>query len=91
MTQLKSSTAFQAANVDLASYCEELARRARAASRLLATVLGAQKNDWLHAVAAALVDRGAEILEANRQDLAMALELGLAAAAVLLYRAAFAT
>ena len=33
---------------DLSAYCVDLARRARAAGRLLATVSGARKNDWLH-------------------------------------------
>src|SRR5438105_2951165 len=65
---------------DVALYCEELARRARAASRQLATVRGAQKNTWLKTVAAGLVDRGEEILEANQQDLALAGDLGLSSA-----------
>jgi glutamate-5-semialdehyde dehydrogenase len=67
---------------DVGSYCEEVARRARAASRQLATVHGAQKNTWLQDVAAALVGRSDEILEANQQDLARAGELGLSKAMV---------
>src|SRR6266851_3273510 len=78
MNQLMSSSV----SSDLSAYCEELARRARAASRVLATARGAQKNQWLQAVAAALVDRSDEILEANRQDLALAVESGLSGAAL---------
>jgi glutamate-5-semialdehyde dehydrogenase len=78
MSHLKSSAAIG----DLPAYCEELARRARAAARLLATARGEQKNQWLQDVAAALGDRGDEILEANRQDLASGVELGLAGAAL---------
>jgi glutamate-5-semialdehyde dehydrogenase len=65
---------------DVSSYCEEVARRARAASRLVALARGAQKNDWLEHGAAALVERSDEILEANRQDVALAGELGLSSA-----------
>src|SRR5439155_12628371 len=62
---------------DLAAYCESVARRARAASRGLATAQGAQKNAWLLAVAGSLVERSEEILTANAEDLARARELGL--------------
>jgi glutamate-5-semialdehyde dehydrogenase len=55
---------------DLAAYCNELARRARAASRLLAVARGAEKNGWLLEVAAALSERSQEILAANAADLA---------------------
>jgi glutamate-5-semialdehyde dehydrogenase len=83
MSPLASSAAAPPAAVgDLSDYCEELARRARAASRLLATGSGAQKNAWLQEVARALGNRAEEILEANRQDLALAGELRLAAAAI---------
>jgi glutamate-5-semialdehyde dehydrogenase len=83
MTSLTASTASPLVPVgDLAAYCEELARRARRASRLLATASGAQKNAWLHEVAAALVERAEEIFDANHQDLALAAELGLSGAAL---------
>jgi glutamate-5-semialdehyde dehydrogenase len=62
---------------DLHVYCEDLARRARAASRALATVRGAQKNHWLHEVAAALLDRSDEILKANQQDITVGTDQGL--------------
>jgi glutamate-5-semialdehyde dehydrogenase len=67
---------------DIPVYCEHIARQARLSSRLLATAGGAQKNHWLQNVAAALVDRADEILEANRQDLSEASERGLASAAL---------
>jgi glutamate-5-semialdehyde dehydrogenase len=81
MSTLKPSTSLSPIAIgDICAYCEEIARRARAASRLLATARGAQKNNWLQDVAAALVDRTEEILEANRRDLALAVELGLSSA-----------
>ena len=58
--------------MDLSDYCEDLGRRARAASRLLATATGAQKNRWLAAAALALEKRAAEILAANAGDVAAA-------------------
>ena len=67
---------------DLFAYCEDLGRRARAASRVLATAGGAQKNQWLQEAAAALVSRADEILEANGRDVAAAGEMGLTAAQV---------
>jgi glutamate-5-semialdehyde dehydrogenase len=65
---------------NLAAYCEDLGRRARAASRLLATALGSQKNRWLLQAAAALEAHTEEILQANAGDLAGAEEYGLTAA-----------
>lgn len=67
---------------DVPAYCEEIAQRARLASRLLATARGAEKNGWLQNVASALSNRTEEILEANRQDLREATERGLAGAAL---------
>jgi glutamate-5-semialdehyde dehydrogenase len=67
---------------DLSAYCVDLARRARAASRLLATVSGASKNDWLLSSAEALEQRGDEVLDANEKDLAAAVEMGLSAAQI---------
>jgi glutamate-5-semialdehyde dehydrogenase len=67
---------------DLSAYCVDLARRARAAARLLATVSGTRKNDWLERTADALEQRSPEILAANEQDLAGAAQLGLTAAQI---------
>jgi glutamate-5-semialdehyde dehydrogenase len=58
--------------MDLQAYCDDLARRARAAARELATTLGQHKNDWLRQSADALEHRTAEILEANARDVAAA-------------------
>ena len=70
------------AAADLAAYCLDLARRARAASRALATAAGARKDRWLERAAAALGERAPEILAANEQDLAGAREQGLTAAGI---------
>ena len=67
---------------DLSAYCVELARRARAAGRLLATVSGGRKNAWLHRTADALEQRSADILAANEKDVAGAADLGLSAAQI---------
>ena len=58
--------------MNLPAYCEDIARRAKAASRLLATVLGRQKDRWLLETAQALEARTPEILDANRRDIAAA-------------------
>ncbi|HEX5273533.1 MAG TPA: hypothetical protein VFW33_23720 [Gemmataceae bacterium] len=50
---------------DLPAYCEDLARRARAAARLLASAPGGRKNRWLTASASALEQRADDILRAN--------------------------
>jgi glutamate-5-semialdehyde dehydrogenase len=50
----------------------ELGRRSKAASRLLATASTARKDDALRAAADLLVDREAELLEANAVDVARA-------------------
>jgi glutamate-5-semialdehyde dehydrogenase len=68
--------------MDLAAYCADLGRRARAASRLLATASGAAKNAWLLRAANAVEQRRAEILTANERDLAGAQEAGLTAAQI---------
>ncbi len=62
---------------NLPAYCLDLAQRARAASRLLATVRGERKDRWLRQAAAALRDRVPEVLDANQADLSDALAAGL--------------
>jgi glutamate-5-semialdehyde dehydrogenase len=64
------------------SYSEDLARRARAASRQLALAGGLVKNRWLLHAADALVERGEAILQANAQDLAGAAAHGLTGAQI---------
>jgi len=53
-------------------YADDLAQRARAASRLLATVSSERKNRWLAHAADALERRTPEIVAANERDLAAA-------------------
>jgi glutamate-5-semialdehyde dehydrogenase len=66
--------------MELATYCHDLAERARHAARLLATVPGERKNRWLRAAADALQTRSPEILDANRRDLAASTANALSAA-----------
>jgi len=65
-----------------AAYASQLAERARAASRLLATVTGAQKTHWLHRTAELLIDRSAELVRENERDIVKAPEYGLTAAVI---------
>lgn len=67
---------------DLAVYCADLAQKARTASRALAAVTGARKNQWLQLVAAALESRIKEILAANAKDVVAAGEFKLTEAEV---------
>src|SRR5476651_810148 len=68
--------------MDIAVYCTDLARRAKASARDLATVTGERKNRWLKLAADALEDRSAAILEANVRDVAAAEKSDLHAAQV---------
>jgi glutamate-5-semialdehyde dehydrogenase len=63
--------------MDLTSYCEGIARRAREASRVLAGALGARKNRWLLTAADAIEQRVPQLLEANRRDAMVAADLKL--------------
>lgn len=67
---------------DLAAYCDDLGRKARAAAQSLATTTGERKNRWLDLAAAALESRTPELLAANARDLAAAEELGLTPAQI---------
>lgn len=68
--------------IDLTTYCLQTAEKAQAASRLLATVSGQAKNDWLRASAAALRESYDTIAEANAKDVANAPGYGLTDAQV---------
>src|SRR5205823_3788624 len=57
----------------------ELGRRAKTASRRLATASTAEKDGALHAAAALLLERTPEILEANAVDVAAAVTAGMEA------------
>lgn len=67
---------------DLKSYCDRVAKAARAASWSLAQATGGQKNGWLRASAAQLRNRTGEILAANARDVAAAPGFGLSEAAI---------
>jgi glutamate-5-semialdehyde dehydrogenase len=67
---------------DLPAYCDDLARRARAAARQLATAPGDRKNRWLTTSATALEKRTDELLKANARDTSSAEENGLTAAQI---------
>lgn len=67
---------------DLKTLCRDLADRARAASKGLAIARGEAKNRWLDTAADALLERSAEILEANRRDVDAAPGFGLTSAAI---------
>ena len=67
---------------DIPAYMQDLGRRARAASRLLARADSAAKNRTLTAIAAALRAGSAALLAANAQDVAAARAAGRDAAFV---------
>ena len=60
----------------------ELADRAKAAARRMAIASGGAKDAWLKRSAQALVERAAEVIEANARDIAAAPGYGLTAAAI---------
>lgn len=77
-----SAVAESLAASDLDQLCRDLARRAKEASRVLATARGGLKNQWLKSSADALVARSSEILKANALDRQTATTMGLNAAAI---------
>ena len=70
------------APTDLAVYCRDVASRARAASRALASVSGGAKIEWLRGSADRLRASHKRIATANEQDLTAAPEYGLTDAQV---------
>lgn len=64
------------------AYARKLAEQARAASKKLATITGAQKTQWLHRTAELLNTRASELLTENERDLANAANYGLTAAEI---------
>ena len=72
----------QAAPLDVRSYMRDLGRAARSASRALARAGSEAKNRALKEMARELRGRGAELLEANRADVAEAKRSGRDAAFV---------
>jgi glutamate-5-semialdehyde dehydrogenase len=69
-------------SIDIAAYMHELGRAARGAARELARAGTDAKNRALHAMAAEIRGRRAELLEANRADVAQATTEGRDAAFV---------
>jgi glutamate-5-semialdehyde dehydrogenase len=67
---------------DLLRQCRSLAERAKSAARILTNAPGAAKDDWLRRSAASLRHRAAELIDANRNDIAAASDYGLSAAAI---------
>ncbi len=64
-------------STDLKGYCEDVATRAKAASRQLGKITGNQKNGWLRAGAKALRGGLEAILAANQKDIEAAPGYGL--------------
>ncbi|MCA9102478.1 MAG: glutamate-5-semialdehyde dehydrogenase [Pirellulales bacterium] len=62
---------------ELLAYCRDVAVRAQAASRALATVSGAEKSQWLRATAARLRASIDELVEKNQTDIEAAPSFGL--------------
>jgi glutamate-5-semialdehyde dehydrogenase len=62
---------------DLQAYCQEVARRAHAATAQMASVAGDLKNEWLRRSATALRERTDELLAINQLDLEAAPSFGL--------------
>ncbi|MDH3716694.1 MAG: glutamate-5-semialdehyde dehydrogenase [Planctomycetota bacterium] len=62
---------------DLKQYCVEVARRAKTASRQLAVLSGAVKNEWLRRGADRLQQQTEWLLQENAKDLAAAPGFGL--------------
>ena len=71
-----------AESTELKTYCEDVAARAKAASRELASLTGNQKNGWLRSGAAALRGGVKAILAANQKDIDAAPGYGLTDAQV---------
>ena len=60
--------------MDAVAIVSELALKARTAARTLSTATGAERKAALYAIAAAIESRSAEILKANSEDIARAID-----------------
>jgi len=67
-------------NVDIKQYMADIGRKARAASRVLATATTGVKNDALLAIALLLEEQSAALFKANAQDMEAGRKKGLDAA-----------
>jgi glutamate-5-semialdehyde dehydrogenase len=79
MSETTTTTAASPAST-LEAQSRELAARAKAAARRLATAPGSAKNDWLARAAASVRNHSAQILAANARDLDAGRAAGLSAA-----------
>jgi glutamate-5-semialdehyde dehydrogenase len=70
------------AAMDLPTYCDDLGRRAKAASRTLAHIHGDAKNRWVRLAVEELRRRQDAILTANETDIARAPQFGLSPAQI---------
>ncbi|MER2093107.1 MAG: glutamate-5-semialdehyde dehydrogenase, partial [Saccharopolyspora rectivirgula] len=77
MTTTEASTSVKASGEELREQVLAAARRAKKAAAELAQATSGTKNGLLHGMADALVQRSAEIIEANEQDLAAGRGAGL--------------
>ncbi len=68
--------------LDLTTYCETIAAKAKASSAVLSRITTEVKNRWLLASAQRLRDHAAEIIEANALDCDAADGYGLTPAAI---------
>lgn len=66
--------------MDILSYMQDLGRQARTASRVIAMADTAQKNTALLAMAQAISESRAQLMQANQQDMQLGREKGLDAA-----------
>ncbi|MAT14880.1 MAG: glutamate-5-semialdehyde dehydrogenase [Planctomyces sp.] len=83
MTTIMTTTQTTAPNQEaLASYAQDVARKARAASRKLTHLTGNQKSAWLEELARTIDARQAELVAANEIDIEKAPEYGLNSAAI---------
>lgn len=78
MTQLLSTTAGQS-ELDVTEAVNDIARRAKVASRVLATATRGTKDSVLHAIADALVANSSRLITANQMDLERGKTNGMAA------------
>ena len=72
----------QQPKLDLATYCRDVAERAKKASTLLATISGEKKVAWLRRSAELIRDQQQRLTQANSEDLAAAPGYGLTDAQV---------
>lgn len=77
VTTTEASTSVKASGEELREQVLAAARRAKKAAAELAQATSGTKNGLLHGMADALVQRSAEIIEANEQDLAAGRGAGL--------------